>query len=172
MGVNNLLPFATKLRQGNVFTPVCDSVHGECLCLWGLCPGTSLSMGLSRDVSVHGSVQGGGVSVQGGLCPRGVSVQVALCLAVSVWGRGVSVQRDPPPYSYVQAPWSRPPPPPADGYCSGRYASYWNAFLSSNFITIIKMTTWNNFPVADWLLYDRVVIIRSDVTKIFLKKFE
>ena len=22
-----------------------------------------------------------------------------------------------------------PPPPPADGHCSGRYASYWNAFL-------------------------------------------
>ena len=22
-----------------------------------------------------------------------------------------------------------PPPPPADGYCCGRYASYWNAFL-------------------------------------------
>ena len=22
------------------------------------------------------------------------------------------------------------PPPPADGHCSGRYASYWNAFLS------------------------------------------
>ena len=23
-----------------------------------------------------------------------------------------------------------PPPPPRDGYCCGRYASYWNAFLS------------------------------------------
>ena len=25
----SLLPPVTKLRQGNVFTPVCDSVHGE-----------------------------------------------------------------------------------------------------------------------------------------------
>ena len=25
------------------------------------------------------------------------------------------------------------PPPPADGYCCGRYASYWNAFLCLNF---------------------------------------
>ena len=35
-----LLPSATKLRQGNVFTPVCDSVHRG-----GLCPGRSLSRG-------------------------------------------------------------------------------------------------------------------------------
>ena len=26
---NQLLPPATKLREGNVFTPVCDSVHGR-----------------------------------------------------------------------------------------------------------------------------------------------
>ena len=32
-----LLPSATKLRQGNVFTPVCHSVHGGCLpqCMLG-----------------------------------------------------------------------------------------------------------------------------------------
>ena len=45
-----LLPPATKLREGNAFTGVCDSVGG------GVCPGVSLSRGcLSR----------GGVSVQG-----------------------------------------------------------------------------------------------------------
>ena len=27
------------------------------------------------------------------------------------------------------------PPPPGDGYCCGRYASYWNAFLLINDIT-------------------------------------
>ena len=36
-----LLPPATKLWQGNVFTPVCHSVHREgCVCLWswgGVC---------------------------------------------------------------------------------------------------------------------------------------
>ena len=30
------------------------------------------------------------------------------------------------------------PPPPADGYCSGRYASYWNAFLFSILIYNVK----------------------------------
>ena len=53
-GLHSLSP-TTKLRQGNVFTPVCDSVHR----------GVSLSRGVS--VSVQGfSIQG--VSVQGGLC--------------------------------------------------------------------------------------------------------
>ena len=32
-----------------------------------------------------------------------------------------------------QTPPGRHPPPPADGYCSGRYASYWNAFLFTVF---------------------------------------
>ena len=46
----------TKLREGNVFTHVCDSVHGG----GGLWP---------RGVSVWEGF------VQGGLCPGGVSVQ-------------------------------------------------------------------------------------------------
>ena len=59
----------TKLREGNVFTPLCHSVHrGR-----GLCP------------SMHHRSHDLGVSVQwGGLCPVGVSVQgdslqVGLC---------------------------------------------------------------------------------------------
>ena len=53
-----LLPPATKLRDGNVFTPVCHSVQGG-----------SLSRGsLSRGVSVEG-VSERGVSVQG-VCVR------------------------------------------------------------------------------------------------------
>ena len=33
----------------------------------------------------------------------------------------------------VHPPWADPPrqTPPSDGHCSGRYASYWNAFLLS-----------------------------------------
>ena len=55
----SFLPPTTKLRQCNVFTPVCDSVHG------GLCPGGSLSR---RGFSVRGYLSGGGVCVQVGLC--------------------------------------------------------------------------------------------------------
>ena len=35
-------------------------------------------------------------------------------------------------YAGIHPPGRHPPadtPPPADGYCCGRYASYWNAFL-------------------------------------------
>ena len=61
---DNLLPPATKLWQGNVVTPVCDSVH--------------------RRVSVQGvSVQG--VSIQG-VSVQGVSVQGVSVQEVSVWG--------------------------------------------------------------------------------------
>ena len=53
----------TKLREGHVFTPVCDSVHKGGLCQGCLYPGGSLSRG----------------SLSGGLCPeeslsRGVSM--------------------------------------------------------------------------------------------------
>ena len=79
-----------SLRQGNIFTPVCHSVHGGvpgpgrgCLLL-----GVS-ALGRRRVCSGEG----------GGVCSRG-------CLL-----RGV--------------PGGDPP----DGYCCGRYASYWNAFL-------------------------------------------
>ena len=86
-----LLPPATKLRQGNDFTPVCDSDHRE---------------SLSDRVSVQGvSVQDqvnvvqGRLCLEGGLCPGGlypgglcpgVSVQEGVCLGVSV--QGVFVQ--------------------------------------------------------------------------------
>ena len=63
-------------------------------------------------------------------------------------GRTLPLGRHPPGQT---TPWADTPGqtlplgrhPPADGYCSGRYASYWNAFLfeSSSFI-------WNS-----WLSY-------------------
>ena len=61
------LPPATKLRQGNVFTLVCDSVHRE----GGLCLGVSVQV--QGDLCLGGALYGG-VSVQEGLCPEGVSV--------------------------------------------------------------------------------------------------
>ena len=47
---------ATKLRQGNVFTPVFDSIHRGSLSGGGLCPGGGSVQGwsLSGGISVHG----------------------------------------------------------------------------------------------------------------------
>ena len=39
-----------------------------------------------------------------------------------------------------------PPPPPADGYCCGRYASYWNAFL---FLTELYTTVSSRLWIKD-----------------------
>ena len=66
------LPSAALLRQGNVFTPVCDSVHTPPL------------------------------------------------------GQTPPKDRHPPP---LGRPPGRHPTPQGDDHCSGRYASYWNAFL-------------------------------------------
>ena len=82
-----------KLREGYVFTDVCDSVHGG-LCpsmhhrshgQGGLCLGGSLSRGsLSRRVSVQGSLSKV-VSVQGVLCPEGVCPGGSLLGRPPIW---------------------------------------------------------------------------------------
>ena len=97
--------------EGYVFTRVCHAVH----------------RGGGGMISQHALQQGGGVCVctipaclavggvcsQGGACSRGRS---ALGGGVCSGGR-------------VPAPGGHGDPPEADGYCCGRYASYWNAFL-------------------------------------------
>ena len=82
----------TKLREGNVFTPVCDSVHRRVSVQGGICPGVRVSVqrwgSLSRGGGLcpgGGSLSRGGVSVQGwGLCPGGLflggSLSGGLCL--------------------------------------------------------------------------------------------
>ena len=50
------------------------------------------------------------------------------------------------PLDQAPTPASRPPragTPPADGYCCGQYASYWNAFL---YITSIAQNEHGGFP--------------------------
>ena len=63
----------TKLRKGNVFTPVCDSVHRG----WSLCLGGSLSRGVSdcRGVSL----------TAGGLCQGDTSHTVKSGRYASCW---------------------------------------------------------------------------------------
>ena len=64
MAHSKYLPPATKLRQGNVFTSVCDSVHGGGLCMgvsvwgvwvsvqWGPCQGDTPAYGYMRAVPI------------------------------------------------------------------------------------------------------------------------
>ena len=61
------------------------------------------------------------------------SVVVTFWLKAAFWYGllGVGAEghnRRPPHQKAITVAWWRPPPPP-DGYCCGRYASYWNAFL-------------------------------------------
>ena len=111
--VMNLYDFyrrATKFRQGDVFTPVCDSVHR----VEGLYPAGSLSKGSL--CPREGLCPWG--SLSGGLCPVGFCpmefLSRGLCLGVSV--QGVSVQEDPPTCRRTVV--------------CGWYAPCWNAFLS------------------------------------------
>ena len=79
------LQAATKLWQGNVFTPVCHSVH------MGVSVPACTTGHMTRGLCAGGvSVQGGlylvGVPVQeGGLCPGRVSVREAPHTVMSGW---------------------------------------------------------------------------------------
>ena len=75
-----LLPPATKLRQGNIFTSVCQE----------FCPQGSGGLCPSMHHRSHDWGVSGGVSVQRGLCPGGLCPGGSLSKGVSVWG--VSVQ--------------------------------------------------------------------------------
>ena len=87
----------------------------------------SLSRGsLSKGVSVQGDLCLGvsvwEVSVQGGLCPGEVSVQGGLCPGGSL--SGVSVRA-------------------LLTVTSGRYASYWNAFLCIELVELVELGELN-----------------------------
>ena len=73
---HNLLSPATKLRQGNVFTPVCDSVHGG----WCLCPSMHHRSHDQGGLCPGGLCLGGGLCPGWGLCPE----RKGLCPGVSV----------------------------------------------------------------------------------------
>ena len=124
---SNFLPLHTKrticfftarkrsIGQGNGFTHVCHSVHGGVsvpACTTGHMTGRYLSRGVSvqgrgslSEESLSMGVSVWGVSIYGGLCPGG-----------SLSG-GSLPERDPPTVT------------------SGRYASYWNAFVFLFFLS-------------------------------------
>ena len=107
MLARTFLPAATKLGQGNVFTGVCDSVHrGVCLsACWDTAPPI------------------GRPSQEGDTPPRSRHHHPP---------KRHTPQQIPPKR---QIPPKKADPPQGAGSSirsmSGRYASYWNAFLSS-----------------------------------------
>ena len=52
-------------------------------------------------------------------------------------------------------PWADTPgqtPPSPDSYCSGRYASHWNAFLYSNaFVMLSRITHYVGFDCSEYI---------------------
>ena len=153
-GAYLLLP-ATKLRQGYIFTGKCDSVNGEvpalrgdaCSCggggclLWGcLLPGGGvptcycLQRSWGKVIFSQASLIlfTGGVPAPGGclLLWGGGAYSRGCLLLWGAYSQGVPA----PGGAYSQGAWWRPP---RDGYCCGRYASYWNAFLCYNYISVL-----------------------------------
>ena len=127
-----LLPPATKLGQGNIFRSVYQEFcslggspglhpRGRLRCLFGGIPRPTpkgevegLAGGVSRPTP-RGEVEGSGW--------EGVSRSTPGGLQDHTWG--VSKPR---PRGCISA-YTEADTPQADGYCCGRYASYWNAFL-------------------------------------------
>ena len=140
------LPPATKLRQGNVFTSVCQEFCPQ----GGLCPSMyhrSHDWGLS--VWGEGSLFGGGLCLEGlcvwGICPGGgyvwgVSLHKVFVQGVSV--QGVSVRAIPPPTKTPCTVTSR------------RYASYWNAFLfQKKLATVADLRGAQGYPLGVQILF-------------------
>ena len=160
-----LLPPATKLGQGYIFTGVCDSVHrvgwgggGISACIAGgipACLGAGLRGwypnmpcrfpgphpgGKFRGIWPRGSpgpYPGGLLPGGGVVCSRGV------CLLLGGSTPGVVVCS-----GGVPGPGGCGDPP--DGYCCGRYASYWNAFLCQD--VMIHWDVWLH-PATSLLPY-------------------
>ena len=56
---------------------------------------------------------------------------------------------------------ARHTPPSADGNCSGRYASYWNAFLSNNVLCVGNQNLYYVHYKAD-IMYEIAFLTRID----------
>ena len=98
-----------KFREGNVFTPVCDSVHRR-----GLCPGISVQGVYVRGVLCPGGLCSGGLCSGGCSLSKGPLSKESLSREVLCPG-WVSIQRG----SLSGKPHGK----------NGRYTSYWNTLL-------------------------------------------
>ena len=114
----NIYSPQTKLREGNVFTPVCQSFCSQGGSLYDVTP-----VWLAGPMFLPG-----GSLVSGPMFLLGVCFWSHVPCGVSVWGVGGSVQG----VSVRETPLDRNPPERDPISClvkSGRYTSYSNAFL-------------------------------------------
>ena len=147
----DLLPAATKLGQGNVFTSVCLSTGGEGVCLsacWNTPPD------------------------QAPLQSRHTPPDQAPPLREQTHpGPGLPQSRPPRPDTpQEQTPPLRDQAPPLEAHCSirltsGRYASYWNTFLFPIVFTLPTLCEVITFKVilCDSEISPRVYISRARV---------
>ena len=105
-----LLPPENEVAEGNVFTPVCDSVHKRAVSVQGC-----LCTGVGWGVSVWGGVCPGGLSSEGSLS-GGFSVQEGLCPGGSLSGGDLC-----PGWVSVQGGLCHGEPPQYSGRAGGRY---------------------------------------------------
>ena len=156
------LPPATKLRQGNVFTSVCQEfcprgggggmvggMHGRgaCMAVGGACMavgGHAWQWG-----GIHGS--GGHAWQWGGACMagEGACVAVGVCMAGGVCGSGGhawwgGVWRGGHVWQMRCMRGGGGMCGRRNGHCSGWYASYWNAFLFEILFNIISGRKFGN----------------------------
>ena len=104
--ISVLLPPSNEVCEGYVFTGVCLFTGVRVACVAGGC---------AWQGDMHGG--GGGVHGGGSMCGRGVCM-----VGAGVHDRGCASHAHPPGRYYGYSIWSM----------SGRYASYWNAFLLRN----------------------------------------
>ena len=134
----SLLPSATKLRQGNVFTPGCHSVHR----------GVSASVHAGIHTPLEEAPTHQKHTPRTDNPPRQTPPPQAF----------PSPLKHPPAHAFSRhprlgrhTPQADTPPPPADGYCSERYAYYWNAFLfSMRTVWLASSQSRRSFEVDVW----------------------
>ena len=141
------LPPANEVCEGYVFTRVCLATGGPWYpsmpCRWVSRHALQVSGGVSQHAlqvsrpTPKGELEGSGQGRVSRPTPGGAP------------GPDPGGSPGPHPAGYPSMYWGRTPPP--DGYCCGRYASYWNAFLFLFQFTVDKFKfTLEFICLFDW----------------------
>ena len=158
-----------SLGQGNIFSSMCQEFCPQGEGWWWWYP----SMPCSRGGGIPACLAGFQAHTQGGLqahtqgetwgvWPGGLQAHTWGCLQAHTWGglqahtQGGGLQAHTQGV-YPSMHWGRPPPP--DGYCCRRYASYWNAFLFRDvFNRYSTFMRWNLYTKCTFWPYLHPVV--------------